>query len=133
MREITRYEADDGTIFEDEEECLRYEFAADVEKHGKLFTLLGSQYNVLDPTEPESYEDAYFIYLNNSQSAGKLYNIYGYDVVAACAPDFLNSWSVSSGLWAYDESCDEWYHVGERIAELQDMADQCMESVNQGR
>lgn len=133
MREITRYEADDGTIFDDEYECAKYEFAQQVEKHRKCFGLLGSQYNLLDPAEPESYEDAYFIYLPNSESTKILRNLYCNDsVLSVCVPDFLNDWSVDAGLWAYDDDNDYWYHLGDRIAELQDMADQCMESVNQG-
>ena len=34
------------------------------------------------------------------------------------------------GLYAYDHDREEWYHVGEKIAELQDMADQAMEVIN---
>ena len=133
MREITIWDADDGTKFDDEYECAEYEFAQQVKKHRKCFGLLGSQYNLLDPTKPGSYEDAYFIYLPNSESAEILRNLYSNDsVVSANVPDFLNDWSVDAGLWAYDDDDDNWYHLGGKIAELQDMADQCMETVNQG-
>ena len=133
MREITIWEADDGTKFDDEYECAKYEFAQQVEKYRKCFGLLGSQYNLLDPAEPGSYEDAYFIYLPNSESAKILRNLYCNDsVISVNVPDFLNDWNVDAGLWVYDDNDDNWYHLGEKIAELQDMADQCMETVNQG-
>lgn len=133
MREITIWEADDGTKFDDEYECAEYEFAQQVKKHRKCFGLLGSQYNLLDPAKPESYEDAYFIYLPNSESAKILRNLYcNNSVLSVYVPDFLNDWNVDAGLWAYDDNDNNWYHLGNKIAELQDMADQCMETINQG-
>jgi len=133
MREITKYEADDGTLFEDECDCLEYEWGQKMENDSHLFTLLSEKRIVLDNSTPSSYDDCYFIYLKNSKSAKALSRIWDGDIIGSYCPDFLGGWNdAKPGLWAFDEDADEWYHVGERIANLQDMANECMEAVNGG-
>lgn len=133
MREVSYWEADDGTVFEDESECLEYEWKQNVEAISDQFILLDGRYKKLDPTDTASYDNCYFIFLMNEQAGRKLKNIWDCDVTSVYPPDFINTYKeITPGLWAFDESCDEWYHLGERIAELQDMADECMETINGG-
>lgn len=128
MREELRYIADDGSVFEDESDCREYEFQQNT-KNGK-WTLLDCNKNILDNTNPRSYEECSFVYLPNSHAARELTEAWDEDTIGCYLPDFLNDWSVDTGLWAFDDSCDEWYHVGNRIAEYQDLADEVMEVIN---
>lgn len=131
MREITWWEADDGTKFEFESECAEYEWKQKVEKHETMYTLLDGSCNILSNFETSAYEDCYFIFLRNSKSASILRELWDDDhILSVCCPDFLASWHVEPGLWSYDEDNDVWYHLGERIAELQDVANACMEAIN---
>ena len=133
MREVTYYEADDGTQFEDEYECLEYEWQLDVESKGHMYALLNHKCVLLDNNKTNSYDDCFFIFLKNNNSAKALCSIWNEDMIGSYCPDFIRDYTnVTPGLWAYDEDDDNWYHVGERIANLQNMADECMEAVNRG-
>ena len=128
MEEVTYWRADDGTEFDDEEECRVYEFGITVKRmEGKVF-LLDRQKRPLDLTDYSSYSDAWYIYLVNSKSAGLLFD---------CWPEFDNYFPselhrAEAGLWAYDDRDDCWYHLGQRITEFQDEADECMSVINGG-
>ena len=133
MREISFWEADDGTRFEFEDECAEYEWRLKVKKHENAFYLLTPNHKILDNLEISSYEDCYYIFLKNSKSGTILRELWDDDHILGCScPDFLCDWSVEPGLWVYEEDNDYWYHLGERIAELQDMADACMTAINEG-
>lgn len=132
MREVSYWEADDGTVFEDESECREYEWKQNVEDCTNLYTLLDSNREKLDPLEPGSYDDCYYIFVANEFARKKLQVIWDDDVIGVYAPDFLSGYNFTPGLWAFDDDRDEWYHLGEKIAELQDIADSCMAVVNGG-
>lgn len=133
MREVTYYEADDGTQFKDECECLEYEWRLDVESKGHMYALLNSKRVLLDNNKTNSYDDCFFIFLKNSNSAKALCRVWNEDILGSYCPDFISDYAnATPGLWAYDEDNDSWYHVGVRISELQDMADECMEAINRG-
>lgn len=132
MKEVTYWEADDGTQFEYEDECREYEWKQKVEENEDRFFLLDSGKDKLDPYDTASYDDTYFIYIPNKSSAKVLYDIWDSDITGVYPPDFLSNYDLTPGLWAFDDTCDEWFHLGERIAELQDIADKCMEKINEG-
>lgn len=52
------------------------------------------------------------------------------DVIGEYIPDALNEYNPNPGLYAYDHDREKWFHVGERISELQDMADEVMAVIN---
>lgn len=135
MKEITKYIADDGTEFEYEDECQEYEWKLNL--GDPEFVLMNGHYSVLDPLETKSYEDAEFIFIPNLKSVEKLWHAWDCDLVGTYRPEFLDcAWVASGdydcecGLWAYDWDRENWYHVGKRLAELQNMADECMRRVN---
>ena len=134
MQEVTRYIADDGTEFEYEDDCMAYEWGMKTE--GTDYTLLGRNYEVLSNVESVSYEDCYYIFLPSEKSAQQIIDAWDYEVIGMEAPRFL--WGryyndmPDLGLWAYDETTEGWYHVGNRMKELETMANKCMDAINGG-
>ena len=61
MTEVTKYIADDGTEFDDEYDCLEYEFEQNV-KDGE-WTLLDNKLKVLHNDQRRSYKDCWYIFL----------------------------------------------------------------------
>ena len=138
MEEIIIYRADDGTDFEDEYECLEYEWKVNIGDNPE-FKLLNSNYQELCPMTPKAYEDAEFIFIPNLESVKKCYYAWNEDITGQTMPTFLHrSWrwdgafECELGLWKWDWDKEDWFHVGSRIAELQQYADKAMEVINGG-
>lgn len=127
MTEIVIYRADDGTDFEDETECREYEFAGNTKDC--QYSLLNSNFRLLDHTIPNSYDYCSYIFVPNEQAMEDLSDNWDEDLIGSVCPDFIG-YGALCGLYAYDHDREEWFHVGEKIAELQDMADQAMEVIN---
>jgi hypothetical protein len=132
MEEIIIYRADDGTDFDDEYDCRYYEWSSNIKDNANLpLKLLNGNCQTLSLHETDSYNDAYFIFIGSEEAADFLADIWNTDMVDVYVPRFLRRYGGrKTGLWAYDESTEEWYHLGDRLAELQEMADKCMQAVN---
>ena len=128
MTEVTKYIADDGTEFDDEYDCLEYEFEQNV-KDGE-WTLLDNKLKVLHNDQRRSYEDCWYIFLPTRKSAEALMNAWDEDMIGCYTPRFLREYDFNPGLWAWDEGEDDWYHVGDRISKYQALADQVMAEIN---
>ena len=75
------------------------------------------------------------IFLPSEKSAEQIYGAWDYQVIGMEAPRFLWGCHYSPpnlGLWAYDETTENWYHVGDRMKELETMANKCMDAINGG-
>lgn len=131
MTEIIIYRADDGTEFEDEWDCQKYEWeqsCKDVD-----YTLLGNHFQILPTDETSSYEDAFFIFIPTQQSASELYANWDTDMIGAECPPFLfwrGNQTIELGLWVWDEDYEKWYHLGKRIDELNQLATRAMDAIN---
>ena len=133
MIERIIYEADDGTEFDCEEDCLQYEWGLKL-GDSIQFSLLGRKKNKLNPKDYTAYEDAWFIFVPNETAFKQLQNAWDGNYIDTCYPPFLWDDVHKYGLWAYDESIcrDGWYHVGEYIQKIQNEADAVMVIVNGG-
>lgn len=133
MIERIIYEADDGTEFDYEEDCLQYEWGLKLGNNPQ-FSLLSHKKKKLDPKSYSSYEDAWFIFIPNATAFRQLQDAWDGNYIDTCRPSFLWDDTPRLGLWAYDESIcrDGWYHVGEYIQKIQSEADEVMAIVNGG-
>ena len=133
MIERIIYEADDGTEFDYEEDCLEYEWGLKLGDNIQ-FSLLGRRKNKLNPKDYSSYEDAWFIFVPNETAFKQLQNAWDGNYIDTCYPPFLWDDVHKYGLWAYDENiCREgWYHVGDYLQALQREADEVMAVINGG-
>ena len=127
MTEIHLYVADDGTKFEDEEECLRYEAGCQAQEL-KGVVLLDENFCPLPLSDLSQWENAYFIYAKDIQALRDLSDVWDWDLVGISPPRFL--FADKPGLFAYDETIDEWYHMGTSIQEIQSIADKAMKVIN---
>ena len=127
MTEIHLYVADDGTEFEDEEDCLQHE--AGCRAQGlKGVVLLDENFRPLPLSDLSQWENAWFIYTKDIQALRDLSNVWDWDLVGISPPRFL--FADKPGLFAYDETIDEWYHMGTSIQEIQSIADKAMKVIN---
>lgn len=128
MTELHLYIAEDGTEFEDEEECLRHEAGCRAYELKGRVVLLDEKFCPLFLTDLSQWENAYFIYAKDIQALRDLSNVWDWDLVGISPPRFL--FADTPGLFAYDGIIDEWYHMGTRLQEIQSVADQAMEIIN---
>ena len=127
MTELHLYVADDGTEFEDEEECLLYE--AGCRARGlKGVVLLDENFHPLPLSDLSQWENAWFIYAKDIQALRDLSDIWDWDLTGISPPRFL--FADTPGLFAYDGTIDEWYHMGTRLQEIQSVADRAMKAIN---
>jgi hypothetical protein len=131
MTEIVIYRADDGTDFEDEWDCQKYEWeqgCKDVD-----YTLLSHRFQILPTDETDSYENAFFIFVPTQQSAFALSANWDTDMICADCPSFLpwrGDQTIELGLWAWDEDFEKWYHLGKKVDELTQLATKAMNAIN---
>ena len=127
MTELHLYIAEDGTKFEDEEECLRYEAGCQAQEL-KGVVLLDDVFKPIPLSDLSQWENAYFIYAKDIQALRDLSDVWDWDLTGMASPRFL--FADTPGLFAYDGIIDEWYHMGTRLQEIQSVADQAMEIIN---
>lgn len=128
MTELHLYIADDGTKFEDEEECLRYEAGCQAQEL-KGVVLLDDVFKPISLSDLSQWENAYFIYAKDIQALRDLSDVWDWDLVGISPPRFL--FADTPGLFAYDGTIDEWYHMDTRLQEIQSAVDQAMETINE--
>lgn len=131
MRELHVYIAEDGTEFDDKEECLRHEHEVGcrAQKLKGRVVLLDVNYCPLSLSDLTQWEDAWFIYAKDIQALRDLSDIWDLDLVGMNPPRFL--FADKPGLFTYDETINEWYHMGTRLQEIQSIADKAMKTINE--
>ena len=127
MTELHLYIAEDGTKFEDEEECLLYEAGCQAQEL-KGVVLLDDNFKPIPLSDLSQWENAYFIYAKDIQALRDLSDVWDWDLTGIAPPRFL--FADTPGLFAYDGTIDEWYHMGTRLQEIQSVADQAMKTIN---
>lgn len=132
MIERIIYEADDGTEFDYEEDCLEYEWGLKLGDNVEFALVNHKKTRKLNPKDYKSYEEAWYIFVPNETAFKQLQDAWDGNYIDACHPPFLGEEVHKYGLWAYDESiCREgWYHVGEYLKTIQQDADAVMAIIN---
>lgn len=128
MTELHLYIAEDGTKFEDEEECLRYEAGCQAQEL-KGVVLLDDNFKPIPLSDLSQWENAYFIYTKDIQALRDLSDVWDWDLTGISPPRFL--FADTPGLFVYDGTIDEWYHMGTRLQEIQSIADKAMGTINE--
>lgn len=129
MREVHLYVADDGTEFEDEQECMAYEAGQNAKMLKRQVVLLAENFQPIPLDNLSEWENAWYIFVKDLPALHALRNAWDWDLTGLYPPDFLNG--DTAGLFAYDGDDDEWYHVGARLQMLQSIADKVMRVVNE--
>lgn len=128
MRELHLYIADDGTEFEDKQECLAYEAGQSAKALKGKVALLDADFEVIPLDILEKWDRAFFIFVKDVSALHELRDVWDWDLTGLYPPDFLNG--DTAGLFAYDYDADVWYHMGTRLQSLQAIADKVMSVIN---
>lgn len=129
MTELHLYIAEDGTEFEDEQECLAYEAGQNARMLKGQVVLLAENFQPIPLSDLSEWDAARYIFVKDLSALHALRNVWDWDLTGLYPPDFLNG--DTAGLFAYDGDDDEWYHVGARLQILQTLADKAMGVVNE--
>lgn len=129
MREVHLWVADDGSEFEDEEECLAYEAGQNAKMLKGQVVLLAENFQPIPLDDLSEWDAAWYIFVKDLPALRALRNVWDWDLVGLYQPDFLNG--DTAGLFAYDGDHDGWYHLGTKLQELQSLADKVMGVVNE--
>lgn len=128
MRELHLYVADDGTEFENEQDCLAYETGQSAKTLKGKVVLLDADFKIIPLDIFEKWDRAYFIFVNDVSALHELRDVWDRDLTGLYRPDFLNG--DTAGLFTYDDDANAWYHMGNRIQSLQAIAGRAMKVVN---
>ena len=128
MTELHLYIAKDGTEFEDEKECLQYEAGCQEKELKGRVVLLDNLFRPIPLSDLSQLENTWFIYAKDIQALRDLSDVWNWDLTGSRPPRFLLA--DTPGLFAYDETIDEWYHMGTRLQEIQSVADRAMKTIN---
>ena len=128
MRELHLYIAEDGTEFEDEQECLAYEAGQSAKTLKGKVVLLDADFKVIPLDNLAEWENTFFIFTKDVSALHELRDVWDWDLTGLCPPDLL--FEDTAGLFAYDEENDTWYHMGTRLQALQTIADKAMKTIN---
>lgn len=129
MKEIITYtyEAFDGTLFEDEDECKEYEIKEKVKSTS--LTMLDCEWKVLNNNRETSFEEAFALIVNKQEDI---------DFIKEIAEEngYTSPWSRSwrepphceekLGVYVYDENNDRWVNFDEVFAEIRDIYTRCL-------
>lgn len=120
---IYKYEAFDGTMFENEDECKAYEFAHQLK--GLSLVLLDYKWQVL-PIEADRFDEAYAVICNSQADIDfvkEQFEAEGY------GHPFHNRWGKCEeklGIYIFDERDGNWVNFDEKFAEIKDIYERCL-------
>ncbi len=115
MEEIItyKYRANDGKMFNDPDECLKYELEQTV-KNSRfvIYNAYGEEMNILDVGADDALNNAEYVTVESEEDLAAYNNLceyYGYQKIK------------STGHWYYDHDKDEWMRyedLSERLNEI---------------
>ena len=129
MRELHLYIAEDGTEFEDEQECLAYETAQSAKTLKGKVILLDEYFKIIPLDNLAEWDKTFFVFAKDVSALHELRDVWDWDLTGLCPPDFL--FKDTAGLFAYDENFDTWYHLGTHLQKIQSIADKAMKTINE--
>jgi hypothetical protein len=117
MTYYSYYEADDGTRFDDEEECFRYERNKELEPFINDITCYNERLSPIDLVEND-WDDIWYINAKNAKALEAFNKIYAID--AGYTEVLFDSDTIY--CYYFDENSQEWVNIPRKIEELQDLA-----------
>lgn len=113
MKEIITYEANDGTLFNDEDECLYYEKTKEWEKYKSKIKFFDYKKNLLETSFKEfNSGSVFFISVFDDESAEFLAT---QELDCSSPFDKWNKLTTVAGMYWYDENRDKWVNLDEEI------------------
>lgn len=120
---IYRYEAFDGTMFDYEDECRKYETT----EKGKnaTVTLLDHKWNRLELND-DGASRAYAIIFNSSEDIAFIKELFDSEGFGHPFNSCYGNCEEKTGIYVYDERHDRWVNFDEKFAEIKDIYERCL-------
>lgn len=123
MIEIRFWQADDGTKFDEEYDCIQYERKKKLEECKDDFVFYNEQLNIIFPEEADT-EQVCIIVVKTPAAAEYIGEWFEYD---GCENPFYGcKFGHEVGTWVYGELVkmgDEWVKLEDKIEKLQNLID----------
>lgn len=111
---IYKYKANDGTMFDDEDECLRYEMEQTIKNTGMVIKdAYGEAFNLIDDGVDDALNNAAYVILKTDddvEAYNSLCEYYGYQNIK------------EPGNWYYDNDEDKWMKFNDLVDKVNEMA-----------
>lgn len=112
---IYKYQANDGTMFDDDSECLRYELEQTVKNAGGMVikNAYGETFDIIDDGVDDALNNAAYVTLKTDddvEAYNSLCEHYGYQKI------------MEPGNWYYDDDEDEWIKFDDLVNKVNEMA-----------
>ena len=122
MKEITKYIADDGTEFEDEDECLDYERTENMRSIQGVKFFFENGKEITDYSNLEDLLDrSYFIKITDKNDFAKFEELLYDELGCSYWADGWGSLKGEKGLFYYDEDRDCWVSWDEEYDKLREI------------
>ena len=111
---IYKYQANDGKMFDDQDECLRYELEQTIKNTGMVIKdAYGEAFNLIDDGVDDALNNAAYVILKTDddvEAYNSLCEYYGYQNIK------------EPGNWYYDNDEDKWMKFDDLVDKVNEMA-----------
>lgn len=118
------YIAEDGEEFETSDECLKYEKQRDAS--GAILMFSTNRLPITDADSITAFEDASYLYIIDAEKAKVFFN-YVSDAYCLATPNLEEVKDHALFAYDYDNSCQSYIDVNDKIAELEVLRDELLD------
>lgn len=111
MQTIIKYQANDGTIFDNKIDCEDYEYSLLAKAINDKFIFFDEDFTILNGELISSLKDSKYIYISPDLKGSV-------DIANAIHHEFGYTIPSRSGYWCYDYDDDKWISINDRINAL---------------
>lgn len=120
MIERVSYIADDGTTFEDEDECLEYERTLMLKKYEHDIHMWDNEFQPIPITDPKALDKIYYLTCDTAEAVEVMNNWFEY--MGYSSPfEGGNSFAEMAGCHYYWQDNDKWYEADNLIEKVSGM------------
>lgn len=120
MIERVSYIADDGTAFEDEDECIDYECTLMLKKYEHDIHMWDNEFQPIPITDPKALDKIYYLTCDTAEAVEVMNDWFEY--MCYSSPfEGGNSFAEMAGCHYYWQDNDEWYEANDLIEKVSGM------------
>lgn len=120
MIERVSYIADDGTAFEDEDECLEYERALMLKKYEHDIHMWDNEFQPIPITDSKALDKVYYLTCDTAEAVEAMNDWFEHMDYSSPFEDG-NSFAEMAGCHYYWQDNDEWYEADDLIEKVSGM------------
>lgn len=120
MIERVSYIADDGTAFEDEDECIDYERTLMLKKYEHDIHMWDNEFQPIPITDPKALDKIYYLTCDTAEAVEVMNDWFEY-MYYSSPFEGGNSFAEMAGCYYYWQDNDEWYEANDLIEKMSGM------------